>query len=412
MMPRFSASIAKGTAAFRRLTLAMLFAGFSTFSLLYSVQPLLPLFAAQFRLSAENASLAVSLATGPLAIGILFAGFLSDRVGRRPLMIAAMFAAGALTLAAALVPGWGGLLVLRFLTGLALAGVPAVAMAYVSEEVDAASVGSAMGLYIAGSAIGGMGGRLVASLVADVGGWRWAMAAVGIAGLAMAEAFRRLAPPSRNFAPSADRPGAMLRSAFALFADRAMPLLYAEAFLLMGVFVTVYNYAGFRLMAPPYALSQAAVGAVFLLYILGSASSAWFGTLAGRLGRRRVFWVPVVLTIAGVALTAMRPLPLVIAGIGVVTIGFFGAHSIASAWVGRRASGARGQAAAFYLFFYYMGSSVLGSAGGFAWTHAGWPGVTAFCLVLVVVALGIAGILRTVPPLVVEPAVAVRMPDP
>ncbi|MBE2991901.1 MFS transporter [Sphingomonas sp. CFBP 13603] len=407
-----STPIAIGTPAYRRLTLAMLFAGFSTFSLLYSVQPLLPLFAAQFGLTAEGASLAVSLATGPLAIGILFAGFVSDRVGRRPLMIAAMFAAGALTLAAAVVPGWSGLLVLRFMTGVALAGVPAVAMAYVAEEVDAGAVGAAMGLYIAGSALGGMAGRLVVSIVADLEGWRWALAAVGVAGLAMAEAFRRLAPLSRNFTPSVGRPGALLRSAGALFTDRAMPLLYLEAFLLMGVFVTIYNYAGFRLMSPPYGLSQAAVGGVFLLYVLGSVSSAKFGTLAGRLGRRKVFWIPVVLLIAGVALTAMTPLVLVIAGIAVVTIGFFGAHSIASAWVGRRAQGSRGQAAAFYLFFYYMGSSVLGSAGGFAWTHAGWPGVTAFCLLLGVAALVIGLVLRTVPPLVVEPPVPQRMPDP
>ena len=406
------APIALRTPAYRRLTLAMLFAGFSTFSLLYSVQPLLPLFAAQFGLTAEGASLAVSLATGPLAIGILFAGFVSDRVGRRPLMIAAMFAAGALTLAAAVVPGWSGLLVLRFLTGVALAGVPAVAMAYVAEEVDAGAVGAAMGLYIAGSALGGMAGRLVVSIVADLEGWRWALAAVGIAGLAMAEGFRRLAPPSRNFTPSVGRPGALLRSAGSLFTDRAMPLLYLEAFLLMGVFVTIYNYAGFRLMSPPYGLSQAAVGGVFLLYVLGSLSSAKFGTLAGRLGRRKVFWIPVVLLIAGVALTAMTPLVLVIAGIAVVTIGFFGAHSIASAWVGRRAQGSRGQAAAFYLFFYYMGSSVLGSAGGFAWTHAGWPGVTAFCLLLGVAALVIGLVLRTVPPLVVEPPAPQRMPDP
>ncbi len=407
-----STPIALATPAYRRLTLAMLFAGFSTFSLLYSVQPLLPLFAAQFGLTAEGASLAVSLATGPLAIGILFAGFVSDRVGRRPLMIAAMFAAGALTLAAAVVPGWSGLLVLRFMTGVALAGVPAVAMAYVAEEVDAGSVGAAMGLYIAGSALGGMAGRLVVSVVADLEGWRWALAAVGVAGLAMAEAFRRLAPLSRNFTPSVGRPGALLRSAGSLFTDRAMPLLYLEAFLMMGVFVTIYNYAGFRLMSPPYGLSQAAVGGVFLLYVLGSVSSAKFGTLAGRLGRRKVFWIPVVLLIAGVALTAMTPLALVIAGIAVVTIGFFGAHSIASAWVGRRAQGSRGQAAAFYLFFYYMGSSVLGSAGGFAWTHAGWPGVTAFCLLLGVAALVIGLVLRTVPPLVVEPPAPQRMPDP
>ena len=387
----------------------MVFAGFSTFSLLYSVQPLLPLLAAQFALTAEVASLAVSLATGPLAIGILFAGIVSDRVGRRPLMIAAMFAAGALTLATAAVPGWSGLLVLRLLTGLALAGVPAVAMAYVAEEVDAESVGAAMGLYIAGSAIGGMGGRLIASVVADFGGWRWALAAVGLAGLGMAEGFRRLAPPSRNFIASIARPGTILRGAATLFSDRAMPLLYLEAFLLMGAFVTIYNYAGFRLMGPPYGLSQSAVGAVFLLYVLGSISSAKFGTLAGRLGRRTIFWVPVVVLILGVAMTAMRPLVFVIAGIAVVTIGFFGAHSIASAWVGRRAQtlaggSSRGQAAAFYLFFYYMGSSVLGSAGGFAWTHAGWPGVTAFCLVIGAAALAIGIMLRRVPPLRVEPA--------
>lgn len=327
-------------------------------------------------------------------------------------MVAAMFAAGALTLGAALVPGWGGLLALRFLTGLALAGVPAVAMAYVAEEVDAGAVGAAMGLYIGGSAIGGMVGRLVTSLVADLAGWRWALAAVGIAGLAMAEGFRRLAPPSRNFVRGGGRLADVRRGAVALFTDRAMPLLYLEAFVLMGVFVTIYNYAGFRLMAPPYGLSQAAVGAVFLMYILGSVSSARFGTLAGRLGRRRVFWVPVLLLIAGVALTAMRPLWLIIAGIAVVTIGFFGAHSIASAWVGRRAQGSRGQAAAFYLFFYYLGSSILGSAGGFAWTHAGWPGVTAFCLILGIVALGVALVLRTIAPLAVEPPPVQRMPDP
>ena len=169
--------------------------------------------------------------------------------------------------------------------------------------------------------------------------------------------------------------------------------------------------------AASYGSAQSAVGAVFLLYVLGSISSAKFGTLAGRLGRRTIFWVPVVVLIAGVALTAMQPLALVIAGIAVVTIGFFGAHSIASAWVGRRAQsvaggGARGQAAAFYLFFYYMGSSVLGSAGGFAWTHAGWPGVTGFCLVIGGVALAIGVMLRAVPPLVVEPADAPRMPVP
>ena len=390
----------RGSPSYRRLTLAMLFAGFSTFSLLYSAQPLLPLFAQQYELTATSASLAVSLATGPLAVAILVAGAISDKVGRRPLMVVAMIAAGTLSVLAAIAPSWPALLVLRVLTGIALAGIPAVAMAYLAEEVEEGSVGSAMGLYIAGSALGGMGGRLIASLVADVASWRWAIGIVGVLGLAMAEAFRRLAPASRRFVP---RP-AVRGSTLMLLRDRALPLLYAEAFVLMGVFVTIYNYAGFRLTAPPYDLDQAEVGAIFLLYIVGSVSSAWFGSLAGRFGRRRIFWPAVLLLIGGVCLTAARPLPMVIVGIGVVTAGFFGAHSVASAWVGRRAVGHRGQASALYLFFYYAGSSVLGSAGGIAWTRGAWPGVTAYCLALGLVALAGAALLARVKPLpIVDP---------
>ncbi len=389
-----TAPIARGTPAYRRLTLAMLFAGFSTFSLLYAAQPLLPVFAGEFQLSAEASSLAVSFATGPLAIGILVLGAVSDRVGRRGVMVWAMFLASAFGIAAGLAPGWRALLACRLLTGVALSGVPAVAMAYVGDEVDADSVGSAMGLYIAGSALGGMGGRLAASLVASVADWRWALGVVGVTGLVMAEAFRRLAPPSRGFARAEPGGAALLR-------DAALPWLYLEAFVLMGVFITVYNYAAFRLEAAPYRLSRATVGAIFLLYTLGSASSAWFGGVAGRVGRRRVFPAPVLLLAAGVALTAARPLAVVMLGIAVVTVGFFGAHSIASAWVGRRAGAAKGRASALYLSFYYLGSSVLGSAGGVAWTRGAWPGVVWFCLLLSAVALAGAVALARVRPVVV-----------
>lgn len=396
------AALAAGTPEYRRLTLAMLFAGFATFSTLYAVQPLLPLLAASYALNAETASLAVSAATGSLALGILVAGVLSDRVGRRSLMIVAMMSAGVFTVAAAVVAGWYALLGLRLLAGLALAGVPAVAMAYVAEEVDAASVGSAMGRYIAGSALGGMGGRLVASGVAAMTDWHWALAAVGLAGLAMAEIFRRLAPPSRRFAASSGGWLALPRGAATLFRNAGLRLLYAEAFILMGAFVTMYNYVGFHLLNPPYSLGQGAVGAIFLLYSLGSVSSSWFGSLAGRVGRRKVFWMPIVILMVGVALTAARPLWILVVGIAVVTVGFFGAHSIASAWVGRWGGEARGQAAAWYLFFYYLGSSVLGSAGGIAWTHAGWWGVVGFCLVLGGLALVGGLLLRRVEPLLAE----------
>jgi MFS transporter, YNFM family, putative membrane transport protein len=394
-----SGPISAGTAAYRKFSLALLIAGFATFSLLYSVQSLLPVFSRSFHVSAGEASLVVSLATGPLAIALIAASVLSDLIGRQRIMTVSLFAGSLLTVASAVVPGWHTLLVTRFLTGIALGGIPAVAMAYVAEEVDAASIGSAMGLYIAGSAIGGMAGRILVSVLADLLSWRIALGTVGGCSLVGALVFWRVAPPSRSFAARKHNWASFSASVKYLAKDAALPWLYSESFLLMGAFVTVYNYVAFHLLAPPYSLSQTAVGTIFLLYIVGSVSSTWFGKLAGELGRRRVFWIPIVVFLGGVALTVAQPLLLIILGVAVVTVGYFGAHSIASSWVGRRGRASRAQAAAFYLFFLYVGSSVLGWAGGIAWSRAGWIGIASFTGVLVVAALLVGLRLVAVKPL-------------
>jgi YNFM family putative membrane transporter len=167
----------------------------------------------------------------------------------------------------------------------------------------------------------------------------------------------------------------------------------------MGTFITIYNYVSFRLLAPPYSLSQSTVGTLFLFYIIGSFSSTWFGKLAGRLGRRKVFWIPILLLLAGIAMTAAQSLTVIVLGIGVFTAGYFGAHSVASSWVSRRGGAARAQAAAMYLFFFYFGSSTLGTLGGIAWSRAGWPGVVLFTSSLTALALLIALRLVAVQPL-------------
>ena len=167
----------------------------------------------------------------------------------------------------------------------------------------------------------------------------------------------------------------------------------------MGSFVTTYNYISYRLIAPPYRLSQTAVGSIFAVYVVGIASSAWMGDLASRLGRRKVFWAATALMLVGLLLTLLRPLAWIIGGIAVLTAGFFGAHSVASSWVGLRARHSKAQAAALYLFFYYLGSSIVGSTGGFFWTAAGWNGVVSFTGSLLGVALLIALRLSMLQPL-------------
>jgi YNFM family putative membrane transporter len=387
-----------GTPAFRRLNLALFAAGFSTFAILYSVQPLLPVFSHEFKISAAESSLALSLTTGLLAFSMLIAGSLSDVWGRKPVMVVSLLSSAVLTLVSAALPSWHSLLLARALMGVTLSGLPAVAMAYVSEEVHPRSIGLAMGLFIGGNAVGGMAGRLVTGFLTDLGSWRFALGCIGALGLTAALAAWRSLPPSVNFRPRPANVAGLLRAFTNHVRDPGLCCLFAEAFLLMGAFVTLYNYLGYRLMAPPYDFSQTAIGAIFVVYLIGTASSTWIGDLAGRLGRRKVLWAMIVVMLGGVALTLFSSIVMILVGIAVVTFGFFGAHSIASSWVGRRALHDRAQASALYLFCYYAGSSIIGTIGGLFWSPFGWWGVAGLVMGLLLVALAISFWLATLPP--------------
>ena len=162
--------------------------------------------------------------------------------------------------------------------------------------------------------------------------------------------------------------------------------LFGVGFLVMGTFVTVYNYAGFRLQAPPYGLSQGEASAIFVVYLFGMAASWTAGALADALGRGPVLAAGTVVALVGLALTLAAPLAAVVLGIVVLTIGFFIAHSVASGWVGPMAGEAKAHAASLYLLAYYSGSSLMGSAGGWFWAAYGWTGVAAFCGTMLAVA--------------------------
>jgi YNFM family putative membrane transporter len=244
-----------------------------------------------------------------------------------------------------------------------------------------------------------MAGRVVTGLITDVASWRVAIGTLGFLGIIAATIFWRTLPPSRHFVPRALATGELKQTFLEHLNDPGLRWLFFEAFLLMGSFVTTYNYIGYRLMDAPYLLSQTAVGSIFTVYLLGVASSAWMGALASRLGRRKVLWANCLIALAGVGLTLTHALATIVAGVAVLTFGFFGAHSIASGWVGLRARHSRAQAAALYLFSYYLGSSIVGYCGGFAWSAAGWPGVGAFTGSLLILSVLVSIRLSKLPPL-------------
>ncbi|VEE16432.1 MFS transporter [Ectopseudomonas mendocina] len=378
--------LSRGSAGYRRATLALFCAGFATFAMLYCVQPLLPLLAAHFRVSAASSSLALSLTTLSLALCLLVSGALAESWGRKPVMAAALGLAAMLGIASALVEEWGSLLILRALLGLALSGLPALAMAYVGEEFDPEALPAAMGLYIGGTALGGLLGRLLAGLLSDIGGWSWALGGIAGLGLLAMGLFLWLLPPSRHFTAQPLSLRGLLRNFALHLSNPRLRVLFALAFLLMGGFVALFNYVGFRLAGAPFNLSATVIGLLFTVYLLGIFSAGWAGRLVPRFGARQVLHGGIGLMLLGVALCATPWLITAVVGLALFTLGFFAAHAVASGQVGAHAQGAKAQASALYLCAYYLGSSLVGYVGGYVWEHAGWLALLAVLAALFIAA--------------------------
>jgi YNFM family putative membrane transporter len=375
-----------GTTGFKKANFALFAGGFITFSILYDVQPLLPIFTKEFNVTAATGSLTLSVTTFTLALSMILISSLSEAWGRKSIMSFSLLLSSLIVIFTAFSPTFSTLLGFRIIQGVVLSGLPAIAMAYLGEEVDPKSLGIAMGIYISGNSIGGMAGRIITGSLTDLFSWRIAMGSIGIISFILSIWFWFHLPNSRYFKPKPLKLKALSNSLVGHLKDPALLCLFCIAFILMGSFVTLYNYIGFELLAPPYHLSQTLVGWIFIVYLTGTFSSTWMGRLSDSLGRKKVLWIGLSVMAAGAVLTLAALLVIKIIGIAVFTFGFFGSHSIASSWVGRRARAAKAQASSLYLFFYYSGSSIAGTAGGFFWSHFAWKGVIGFIICLLILA--------------------------
>ncbi|WP_030263180.1 MFS transporter [Streptomyces sp. NRRL B-24484] len=378
-----------GDRAFRRANLALFAAGVATFVLLYSTQGLLPVLSADLDLTPGQASWTASAATLGLALALLPASALSDRFGRTAVMSVSIASAAVLALALPFAPDLTTLVVLRVLQGAALAGLPATAMAYLAEEVHPTALASAMGLYVAGNSIGGMSGRLVSGWAAAAWGWRWGLAVSALLALLSVLAFRALIPAARHFTPARVDAHALARTVGGHLRNPLLLRLYALGLLFMAVFGAVYNTVGYRLVAAPFDLPQSVAASIFVVYLVGTVSSASAGKLVGRLGRRGTLYTAIGLTTAGLLLSLSGSLVAALAGLVLITAGFFAGHATASSAVGRTATEGRAQASALYLIAYYLGNSLGGTIGADAYHATGWSGAAAVGLCAMTLAAGI-----------------------
>lgn len=372
-----------------RAMVAMLFVGLAIFSGLYSTQAMLPTFVEVLGFTPTEAALTVSAATGALALCIVPLSILSERFGRgRLLVISAILA----TILAFAVPLVGenvlAIIAVRALQGAVLAGAPAVAMAWLSEELDEDILPRAMGLYIAGNTLGGIAGRLIPTGLLDFTGWRGALLGSAAVSAIFAVLFVILLPKQENFRPKKLHFKAEIRAMINHWRNLELGLLFLFAFLGMGAFVSMYNFITFRLIHH-FGLPVTLTGLVFLMYLAGTWSSARVGTIINKYGHSKTFVVSAVLYALGIVMT-LGPLPVLLAGMFIFTAGFFAAHSTASGWVGQAAATNRAEASSMYLLCYYAGSSAVGAASGLVFEATSWTGFIAFisCFTVAVIFIG------------------------
>lgn len=366
----------KGDREYRRLLLAMFGAGFATFTQLFGVQGLLPFIASEEHLTADAAAMALSVASLGMAVGVLPWSVVADRVGRVRTMVIALAASSVFGAIAPFVAPYEAFLVLRFLTGLALAAVPAVAMAFITEVVSPRWTAAAAGTFVAGNSIGGIAGRVVSGTVASLTDWRVSLLVVSALAVLAGVLFVVAVPRRAQHTLGERESSGFARRVFVQLRDPYMLAFYTQGLLLMGAFGAMYNYLSFRLAAEPFAVPEVFLSFIFVVYIAGTITARCSGWVAARTGVLGAFLLATLTMLVGTALTLSDNLAVVITGLVVFTAGCFLAHPLAGSQAAQQALTGRGQASALYQLSWLAGTAVFGWLGGVVYEAHGWFGIS------------------------------------
>lgn len=381
----------KNSNRFKLIKTGIFLSGLSVFAQLYLFQPLLPLVSEYFHTGAGNSSLLVSSSTIGMAIGLFFFAFKADAYPRKQLMVFSLLSSGLLTVASAWIPNLSILITIGFFKGFVISGVSAVALAYLTEEVDISSVALAISMYLSGNTIGGMSGRISATILSGELGWKNAVMIIGITSVVLGLIFWKIFPSSRFFHPQKIDYSLKIKQMKRFLTDSVLLSLFCIAALIMGTFVSIYNYLSFRLEVPPFSLSHYFIALIFLMYIFGVFGTMLTSRLSKYYEKRNILKYSLILMFASLLLFYSQNIYLLIVGLAIFTLCFFAAHTMASQLVALRAKFGKSSATSMYWLFYYFGSSILGSGTGYLLHATSWNffvGLLAFILFIAFILSG------------------------
>ncbi len=356
--------------------LAVGIAGYFAFINLYSPQAIMPLLASDFGTGDAGISMIMTASTLAVAFTAPLTGTAADVLGRKRVIVTALFLLTIPTLMCALSYSLNALVFWRFVQGLVLPPVFAVTIAYIGDEWEPHEVTSAAGIYMSGASLGGFSGRFFTGVLADLFGWR--VAWIAIAGLTLIGwlAVLALLPREKKFVRS-EGLGASGRQMLQHLRNDQLLATYAVGFGVLFCFILTFTYINFRLAAPPFNLSPSWLGVIFLVYLAGAALVPMSGWAVNRFGRRR-FMVPMIgVWSCGVLLTLSSSLWLILVGLTLCASCGMIAQAISTSYVSITATAGRSSAVGLYVTCFYIGGAFGAGLGGIAWTLGGWPACAA-----------------------------------
>ena len=360
-------------------------AGACAFLQIYITQPLLPMLTEVFHTSKVAVSMTVTVASLGVAAGAPFAGYISDRLGRKTVIVWSAFLLAATAFGTATAPNLGILLLWRFCQGLFTPGIFAITIAYINEEWAGMGAPTMVANYVTGTVLGGFTSRMLSGLVAAHTAWPWTFVVIGALSLAAATAIARWLPPEKRFrhdehsqlsGPQARQSG--WTAARQHFSNRPLIATFAVGFCVLFSMVATFTYVTFYLADPPFLLRPAALGSIFVVYLIGAAITPFTGRAIDRFGSRIALAAAIGAGVCGIAITLIPNLWAVALGLTLTCSGVFTAQAAASSFIGIAAHENRALAVGLYATFYYTGGSAGAALPGYAWNLGGWPACVAF----------------------------------
>jgi predicted MFS family arabinose efflux permease len=362
-------------------------AGMSTFLNLYTPQAILPTLAKAFGIAAARTGLTVTAPLLAVALVAPFAGLLSDALGRKKVIVGACAALVLPTLLVARADSFAELLAWRFAQGLLLPFIFAVTIAYVADECEGADAIRTTGLYASGTIFGGFFGRFVAGLAAEFGGWRVAFLAVAVLTAAGAAFVATGLPYERNFRPLRGGLRTTLETYTSHLSNARLLGTCVVGFGMLFSVVGTFTFVNLYLSEPPYLLDPAQLGAIFAVYLVGMVATPLATRLAVRIGRRPTLVLAVAVATAGELLTLVAYVPAVVTGLALAGAGLFVVQALSIGFIGVAVPHARSSAVGMYVTVYYIGGALGAVVPAGIWHRAGWPGIVALVLAVLVLQL-------------------------